>query len=487
MISVLHAPLFSAVDQGGNNIGMGMLELLSEAQNLADIKSNSCTGKLALLRLCIAFLSDAYRLRTLDDRAELLEAGRFDREMLRTYVAMCEAKGVSFLLDDARRPFMQAGYDECLDAKARKSVAKIMFDVPGGNNHIHLDHRHEDDHEADAAGAFEAMLETYLFCPAGLSGASNVNNTPPVYALVYGCNLFETLALNMVAEKEIINVPYGHGEAVWLRDETIIPGTKTVEMSLIKALTWQPRRLTLQWDEDGMVRNVLLQNGLNFQGNGLWRDPHVIFRKNKDGGLSSVKPDLDRELWRDAGNLVNAGAGLQSSVPLQNLSAVWEDAPAVLDIELIGMATNNEAILGRVNERLKLPVQLFRREDLAGDFQRALDITESMARALDGAVKWQFCHQEDKKRRSVVAQLAGEVFLHRMRQELFGPYLEGLISGVPFGEGHSRYLAAMWETLDKDVLRGIVEQTGSDVPALKRQNAVRAKVRKEFCQLTGKE
>ena len=61
-----------------------------------------------------------------------------------------------------------------------------------------------------------------------------------------------------------VRVPYGEDETAWKRCDVIIPGVKAAEMSLIKALTWQPRRLLLKWEEDGMVRKVFLQNGLNF-------------------------------------------------------------------------------------------------------------------------------------------------------------------------------------------------------------------------------
>ncbi|MGX8705068.1 MAG: type I-E CRISPR-associated protein Cse1/CasA, partial [bacterium] len=378
---------------------------------------------------------------------------------------------------------MQAAYDAELDAKAEKPVSKILFDSPSGNNHIHLDHRLEDLHEADTQTAFEAMLETYLFCPAGLSGASNVNNTPPVYAIIHGRNLFETLALNMVSADELINIPYGEDEAAWVRNERIVPGAKTAEMSLLKALTWQPRRLTLQWDADGMVRRIYLQNGLNFQGNGLWKDPHVIFRKNKQGEWFSVKPELGRELWRDVGTLISGSRDIRSTIPIQNIQSIMLELPPVLDVELIGMITNNEAILGRTNERLRLPVQLFSREDLAQEFRMALNLAESMNRSLDYAVKQVFCHPQDKKKKSDIAQQACEAFLHEMQGVLFGPYLNALLEGGAFAERRQRYLNDMWAILDEAVLANIVEQTGSDVASLKRQNAVRGKVRWDYNKL----
>lgn len=480
MISILYDPLFAVAYADGRTEKLGLIDLLSGAHRINELKANSCTGKLALLRLCIAFLCDAYRPEYPEDRAELLAAGCFERDDLLEYVAKCEQGGACFLLDDEKRPFMQAAYDEALDAKAEKPIAKIMFDRPGGNNHIHLDHRREDEHAVDTALAFEAMLETYMFCPAGLSGASNVNNTPPVFCLVNGRNLFETLVLNMVSEDEMGTIPFGDGEVAWTRRETIVPGTKAVQMSLLKALTWQPRRLTLRWDEDGCIRRVYLQNGLNFQGNGQWRDPHVLHRQTKEGLRVTVKPELGRALWRDSGMLIQATQSARRPIPLENIEAVWPDSPERLDVEMIGLITNQEAVLGRVEERLILPVQLFENPGVASEFCEALDNCELMYRAIDKAVKWQFCHPEDKKKRSALAWQAGEMFLHAMRGILFHGYLEWLLEDKPFAERVGKYMDAMWTALDESVLKDVIEKTGDDVPTIKRQNAVRNKIRKEY-------
>lgn len=483
MISVLYSPLFEAVYSDGRVEQLGLMDLLSKAHLITDIKANSCTGKLALIRFCMAFLSDAHPLGNLDERADLLEAGAFDTARLRDYVNKCKAAGVSFDLDDEKHPFMQAAWDAELDAKSEKTVSKILFDCPGGNNHIHLDHRYEDAHEIDTRMAFEAMLETYLFCPAGLSGASNVNNTPPVYAIIYGNNLFETLALNMVSAEEIGNIPYGEGEVAWRSNRCVIPGKKCAEMSLLKALTWQPRRLTLHWDEDGMIRRLHLQNGLNFQGNGLWKDPQVIYRRNKDSEWFSMKPELGRELWRDVGVLISGDQNTRSTVPLQNIRMVWTDIPAVLDVELIGMISNQEAILGRTGQRLRLPVQLFEKEHLAREFRTALNLVETMNRALEKEVIREFCHEQDKKKKSMIAQQASEAFLYEMHHAIFGHYLDELIVDGSFQQRSRWFLDEMWRVLDQAVLADVVEQTGTDVASLKRQNAVRGRVRLEYNKL----
>lgn len=479
MINVLYAPLFTAVDNDSEARQMGLLELFENAHRYIDLKAGSCTGKLALYRLCIAFLSDAFRLETMYDRADLLETGRFDIEAIIRYVNECEARGSCFVLDDENRPFMQSAYDAALDDNNIKPVSKIMFDCPSGNNHIHCDHRHEDEHEADSAAAFEDMLETYAFCPAGLSGASNVNNTPPVYALIHGDTLFSTFVLNMVSVEELGNIPFGAGEAAWLRNDPVKPGEKAVDMSYQKALTWLPRRLTLKWDANGMVRCLYLQNGLNFQGNALWLDPNVIYRKTKDGLWASLKPELGRQLWRDAGTLLTGDPATRGPIPVQNIGQVWDACPQWLDIELIGLITNQEAVLGRSDERLRIPRELLDSEAAAATFRLALEKTEIMYRALIRDVTSQFCHASDKKKRSVVADQAGEIFLHGMHEVVFGSYLDELLAGLPDLDRNTHFMDAMKEVLEES-LTSAVQTTGNDVPSMKRQNRVRSDVRRDY-------
>ena len=159
MISVLYAPLFTAVYDGGGEKVLGLMDLLADAHLIAELKANSCTGKLALLRFCMAFLSDAYQLDKLYQRADLFDRGCFDKDLLLEYVNRCQQAGACFYLDDGKKPFMQAGYDEALDAKEEKPVAKIMFYRPSRNNHINPEHSSEDEQTVETAYAIQAIQE----------------------------------------------------------------------------------------------------------------------------------------------------------------------------------------------------------------------------------------------------------------------------------------------------------------------------------------
>ncbi len=382
-------------------------------------------------------------------------------------------------MDDENNPFMQSRVDAALDEKAERPISKIMFDCPSGNNHIHLDHRHQEEHEVDVATAFEEMMGYYAFCPAGLHESSSINNTPPVYALIHGDNLFQTFVLNMVSAEELGAIPFGKGETPWLRKETIIPDQKVIDMSYLKALTWQPRRLTIMWDENSPIRRAYVQNGLNFTGNNLWLDPNVMYKKNKDGGWSSVKPELKRQLWRDAGSVVSGSSSIRSAIPIQNIATVWDSCPQWLDVELIGLITSNASVLGRINERLKLPRELFERDDLASEFRTLLESTELMFGSLKKQVRNEFCHSTDNQKNGTIADQAGELFLHGIHDVLFGSYLDELLADKPYATRISNFMDAMWDILDT-TMQTVIDSTGDDVLSMKRQMKVRTEVRKQY-------
>lgn len=470
MISVLDDALFRVETLDGVRKRIGLRELLERSHEFADLCGRTPTGRLALLRLCVAFLEDIYHPREMEERADLLDEGRFDAERIEAYLAACEAGNAVFLLDDEKRPFMQMPYEAALDEKAEKSVAALFMDVPSGNAHVFIDHRHLDQISADAEDVLEGLLETYMFCTAGAQEyPSGANNTPPLYCVVRGGNLFETLVLNMVAEDELPNqIPFGEGLVPWRRTLRIRPKEKASTISFLEALTWQPRRVTMVFDEDRRVRRVFLQQGRNFVGDGRWCDPWVPFRKGKDGTDVSIKPEMGRQLWRDAGDILSARTnGSIEPVPIANAGEIWRSIPGGrLPVEAVGMITNQASILGIVHETLRIPEALLKDGVRSSVLSGWISLTE----AIHGA-SFKIIAGECGKQ---TAQYVGEAFLTRMKEEIFGASLERLISAQT-PEALSQARAAFGDALRDallDSLRVILENSGCSVANLKRQNRI---------------
>lgn len=491
MISALYDPLFQAVRMDGSKVTLGLKPLLIQAHTLKDLSARTPTGRCALMRLCIAFLTEVYKPRDAEARREIFESGAFDGTRIEEYIQECEANGPRFLLDDERHPFMQAAYEEKLDAKALKPVAALFADLPSGNNHIHLEHRLQDEYEMDADQAFEAMMETYLFCPASLLGPSGCNNTPPLYALLRGRSLFETLALNMVSVQELGNIPLGEGEVPWRMETVIQPRKQVNEISFLQALTWQPRRLTLIFDADGKVRKVYLQAGLDFRGNSGWEDPHVSYFLKKDGTWGTLKPELGRQVWRDAGMLMaTRSTSERPPIPVTNLGDVWWDPDEnwKISMDVIGMITDQATLMGWLHERLVLPQCLLCDESRAEEFklyvQRTNELHAQVKYGIDKLI------YEIKKGTSSIAQQAGELFLQEMHEFLFGRCLEQIMDQPVFGQERQGRLEDFWKKAWyalNDVWIRVVEKSGFSIREIKRQNQARGWVMHEYKRLREKD
>lgn len=474
MYSVMHNRMIPVVFQDGREEACSIREIFARAHEIRDVKAYSDQARCAVLRLLMAFLMDSHVLETRYDRAGLLDAGRFDIGVLDTYAADCEREGPRFELFDPARPFMQCAYDPATDAKAEKPVAILIPEYASGNNHIFFMHFSEDEHALAPAEALQAMLVTYLFCTAGAQGfPSGVNNTPPVYALIEGENLFQTLVINSLSasECEVQNIPYGRGKVPWRTDETVVPKKLFQNVSLLRALTWRPRRIALKLNpETGMVDRVFLQQGHNFIGNDLWRDPHVPRVKRKDGSYANLKPELGRALWRDAGTLVGGGGESRPPAVAAYVDLVEARGHEKFDLSMTGLATSNASILGATCERLAMPVGLMKDPACARRFVRDLAFLEDAQRVLTKAVAAQMTPD--------VARQAQELFLERAHDFLFGDYLAE-IRGIGAGEDAEDRLFELLKRLDGEVLAGlraalarVVNIVGSDAAALVRHVSV---------------
>lgn len=471
MYSVMWDGLIPVVFPEGGRRMCSVAEIFSRAHEMRDIAAYSDQTRLALLRLIMVVFMDAYAPGTRYDRADLLDAGRFDPRVLETYAALCEKDGPRFELFDPVRPFLQCAYDPKLDARAEKPVSVLIPEFASGNNSIFFIHLMEDEHALTPSMALQGMLVTYLFSTAGAQAfPSGINNTPPAYALLEGENLFETIVKNSlsVEECEAQGISYGRGEVPWRTDETVTPKKLFHNVSLLQAFTWRPRRLTLKQNpETELVERVCFQQGHNFLGNGLWRDPHVPRFQKKDGSFANLKPELGRALWRDAGTLVSRDAECRPPVITEYMEIADRSERERLNVSLTGLITSQASILGAVREQLSMPAGLLRNEGCAVRFVRDLAFLEDAQRVLTRAVAARMPKD--------IARQAQETFLKGAHDFLFGAYLSEMTEIEREGAVSER-LAALRARVDEAVagnlraaLDAVVRRGGTDAEGLIRQ------------------
>lgn len=451
--SVLTEPVIPVMYPDGRIDELGIRSVFEQAHELKDIYGATPMERYALMRLLIAFAMDMIHPEDSFERQDLLETGRFDMGVFDEYISLCEVDGPRFDLFDEIYPFMQARYDATLDNE-RKGVANLFQELPTGNNHMFFDHRHEDDHAVSPAKAFRAMCSLYVFATAGAQGyPSSVNNTPPVYALVVGNSLFESIVLNVLSEAECGNLAYGYGSVPWRSDCIVVPKKEHAEVAVLEALTWQPRRITLVSDADGYVRSVYLKQGKEFKGNALWVDPYVPYRRKKDGSYATIKPEVGRALWRDAGSLaldVDAQYGRQPTV-IRCLENVLDSDEKWIHIRTMGLTTNNASLLEWVESELSIPACLLKRADAAELFRMDINGIEQMYRDLFRAVA---NHLSE-----ATAVQAGDVFLGLGHKVLFGELLARIncMSCEEITEAVMEEYLSEYEKLLRQLIRQVIE------------------------------
>ena len=484
--SVMKEPVIPVIISNGRLCMENIRDVLCKAHEISDLQCSSPLETIAVFRLLVAIAMDMTRPQRWMDRQELLEKGRFDSAEVDAYISACESNGPCFDLFDSKHPFMQTAFDPKMDEKAIKPVALLSVSLPSGNNHIFLDHRMESAAEMSPGDAFRALLTTYLFCTATTQDyPSGINNTPPVYSRIMGENLYETIVLNMISTREHPSLPDGYDLVPWRNYKPVIPKQECVEMTMMEALTWQPRRICLLPDEDGYVRRAAVQQGKNFRGNEVWRDPHVAYRRTKKGEWVSVKPQAGRALWRDVGVLLADKASEYNYPPavVSRAADLLDDYSLPLQIQQVGVITNQASYVSWIEDRLALPICLLNNEILANIARSDTEEIEWTQNLLAQVLNRRFNHTQ--KNSIDLAEQARLLYLTRMHDALFSSSIpDVLLMETDCSQErirkHTVQFHARIEKELRDIFRNVVQNSGNTADDLQQQTEAESEIFMKF-------
>ena len=200
--NVLEEPWIPVIDLDGKRKMLGIMDTLAQAHQIKEISDTIPSYEYGVFRFLCAFLMDVYRPEEWGSIQDLYDRKSFDMGTIQDYIECCKKEGVSFDLFDKKRPFLQTAYNEEYD-KNLVSVAALNIAMPSGNNHIHFEHRKEQEQSMTYEEAARGLCALNLFCTAGAQGyPSTINGAPPIYFVYEGANLFESLVYSMVAVEE---------------------------------------------------------------------------------------------------------------------------------------------------------------------------------------------------------------------------------------------------------------------------------------------
>lgn len=491
--NVLTEPWIPVVDDGGVVREYGILEVLARAHELNGVTDPAPPFEFGMYRLLTAFLLDALQLAEPRRLLKVFQAGKFDAGELRRYA---ESVGWNrFDLFDPAQPFLQSAPSP--DEKA-KSVAELFQWIPTGTFSIHFNHSRPEDQAIAPAICARALTAVAPFMTAGGAGYSpSINGSPPLYVLVQGKNLFETLLLNSYALSDL--GLKGKEPPAWASATDVTPKASRVCGSLLEGLTWRPRRVTLFPGEGGkctytdegsdvLVRNIVLSFGFKYDGEN-WTDPQVAYRST-DKGRFPLRAQEDRELWRDTGPLMALRegdyAGLDGRLRFERPRVIgqWQelkeagliDEARELDVVVYGLRTDGKMkIFEWQRERLALPAQIAGNPLAGAQLQNAVDLADSVAYCLKVALKQAYPRKGGGNKAAFdrLIDSSSREFWRMVRAEFEGGFLSALVEQDRNDSAAPAALLGEWKkTIHKTgqtCLEQALDSLDADSDALERQ------------------
>lgn len=298
--NVLYEPWIPVRTKDNQIITKGLYDVFKDAEELIEISDESVMYEFGMYRLAVLFLIDCFRPARLSNLEDMLEDGEFDMDQIDEYIDLCRKEGVSFDIFDEERPFLQSPTKSWSEPFKYRSVALLNPAVPSGNNHVHFNHKFQDEITLNADEAAKALTAVNLFCTAGVQGyPSTVSGAPPMYCMVMGRNLFETLVLNMIPLSQYENID--KPSVYWRNTDDIVSKKKIANTSLLQGMMFPCRKVLLKPETDGSVISILWAQGMDFNGYSSFRDPSVSYTDSGTG--SNIKPSKEKETWRNIGTI----------------------------------------------------------------------------------------------------------------------------------------------------------------------------------------
>ncbi|MGN1410358.1 MAG: type I-E CRISPR-associated protein Cse1/CasA [Eubacteriales bacterium] len=377
MYNVLTEPWIPVRVKNGTVLDMRILDVLDNAPELVEITDQMPNYEFGIYRFLFVFLMDVYKPQNRIDIEDLLDSGQFDMEKIERYIDLCNKDGERFDLLDPFHPFLQCGENEWGQDSKIKSVSNLNPIYPSGNNHVHFDHNYEDDVVMEFKEAAKALCAINLFCTAGAQDyPSTPNGAPPVYSIVKGRNLFETLVFGMVPVSKYNK--YDNPAPQWHGNEKVEFKKKVADTSLLYGLMFPCRRIRLLTDNEQNVSSMYFEQGMNYNNYEAWSDPYVTYLYKKDG-RSSLKPNIEKENWRNLGSILNCDKNAPEVIG-QYMDIAETDH---IHIQTYEVVTNNASYLDIGKGEYTMPYELIKSQERFDFVVQALEFAEKIGSALE--------------------------------------------------------------------------------------------------------
>jgi len=380
----------------GDIDALGLFEVLTRSHEIREIFDPSPLVVTALHRLLLAILHRNFGPETLDDWKELWQRGRWDEAKLGDYFNRWRHR---FDLFHPDRPFYQVPK---MDGAIEHPAHLLLLEASAGNNPTLFDHSF-----STAPTTFTPALAARALL-ARQAYSIGFGKSKPFYfkdstlirgysILTLGNNLWETLALNLVAYNKERPIPHsGDDLPVWEKESLPEPDEKGNRIQgYVDYLTWQSRGIHLLPEGNPpVVHRCQIQQNLMLP-KPLPLDPFKSYIPDREEGWRPRGLVPDRAVWRDSHSLFQVADQTQRQPEvfawagriwgLKNAGEI--SAQETYGFLAVGLATDigkAANILFWRQERLPLPlVYLQDVENLLGKLKDALDLAEEASRILE--------------------------------------------------------------------------------------------------------
>ena len=484
--SVLDDPWIPVKTKSGQVTEVGIRTLFRSAHEIDEIAPDQPMAKVAIMRFLAAFFSDAYSLKTEQDRKVLFKKGRFDESVLNDYAGICERKyGTSFDLFDEKAPFMTQAYDPKIDGVPGKDSCTlkpanaISILTPDGNNPVFMESP-LDFNGYTPAEALRQVLIRYAFPKAGAGGKmcgkkfyfksginGYVSGLIPLYFVPKTGSAFVDIVQCMATQTTNQSMKLNDVPAAW-NDRTVINGTlfkgkddanykghPIAEVSYVSGLTFQPVRIVLVPDNDGIVRTCYISVGKFLETRNVWVDPMLSYRMPSDEDVKKaaskgkalaprtpVLTDFAKATWKNADLVAVQKSGSRVIRP-HSIVPVCKTGKVFQEIIIFGgtTMTQDTGINGIYYDTLKIPEAFLADEDKAArmleDFSvikeiENIDIAGIASHRLKKAEKYGY----DKKMREhprvlKIERDVKQTYDTRIKKVIWDKYLVALAESDP--------------------------------------------------------
>jgi len=391
---------------------LSLRDVLVRAHEFHSIQHELPTVEFGLYRLLVALVGDIFFVEpgqplNTQRLGALLAQGRFDEVRVDEYFA----NHPRFDLFDEDKPFLQVGRIQ----GEEKPLAALLHPIPSGTNVNHFHHAAEDDFAVSPKAAVGLLATAAPWMTSGGQGLTpSINDAPPIYVLVNGSNLFETLCLNLCA----LHLRYardGEDAPSWRWKRTV--GGPRNSSGYLESLTWMPRRIRLiadsggkchltNKDSDVLIRSMIFIQGDSTKAEGkaepgqkakkerlfTWMDSNVGYELTEKGPIP-LRMSEGRELWRDVAALALVKGNSRFERPriidqfeeLSSTGSISRDSP--LYVSLYGLRTDSKMkFFEWQRDLLALPRPLVLNSVFGNEVQDWMGYAEKTSNVLVGAV-----------------------------------------------------------------------------------------------------